>query len=280
MSSELTAQAPAKLNLFLHVTGRRADGFHTLQTAFQFIDLCDTVTVSQRPDGDIVRTRGSTGIDPEADLAVRAARLLRERAGSAAGASVAVDKRIPAGGGLGGGSSDAAATLVLLNRLWGLDWKPERLAALGLELGADVPVFVHGEAAWAEGIGERLTPLTLPETWYLVVDPGVPVATAELYQAPDLTRDTPPMTIPDLAAGAGHNDFEPLVRARYPEVAAALDWLAGFGGARLTGTGSCVFSAFPTGQAAREACEQVPARWQGHVARGLDRSPLWGVAKR
>lgn len=280
MQTELSVQAPAKLNLFLHVTGRRADGYHTLQTVFQLIDLCDTVTVVHRADGEIERARGLAGIDPQADLAIRAARLLRARAGIETGAAIAVDKHIPAGGGLGGGSSDAAAVLVLLNRLWGLDWPVERLAALGLELGADVPVFVHGETAWAEGIGERLTPLELPETWYLVVDPGVPVATAELYQAPDLTRDTPPMTIPDLAAGGGHNDFEPLVRARYPEVAAALDWLAGFGGARLTGTGSCVFAAFPTGQAAREACDQVPARWQGHVAQGLDRSPLWGVAKR
>lgn len=269
--------APAKLNLFLHVLGRRDDGYHELQTVFQFVDICDELTFSARDDSEIVRVGGLEGLAPGEDLVVRAARALQQAAGVTAGADIDVIKRIPAGGGLGGGSSDAATTLLGLARLWGLDWDRGRLAELGLTLGADVPVFVHGHAAWAEGVGERLTPVTLEEPWYLVVDPGVVVSTAEVFQAPELTRDSPRLTIRDFVSGGGRNDFEPVVRARYPEVAAALDWLAGHGQAHLTGTGGCVFAAFATQAAAEAAHAALPRRWKGFVARGLNRSPNIGA---
>lgn len=269
--------APAKLNLFLHVLGRRKDGYHELQTVFQFLDLCDELTFARRDDGVIVRNGGLAGLAAEEDLVVRAARALQQASGVAYGAEISVNKRIPAGGGLGGGSSDAATTLVALVRLWDLEWDRQRLAELGLALGADVPVFVHGEAAWAEGVGERLTPVALDEPWYLVVDPGVAVSTAAVFQAPELTRDSPRLTIRDFVSGGGRNDFEPVVRARYPEVAAALDWLEGHGQARLTGTGGCVFAAFATQAAAAAAHAQLPRQWNGFVARGLNRSPIIGA---
>lgn len=270
-------QAPAKLNLFLHVLGRREDGYHDLQTVFQFIDLCDELSFAIRDDGEISRTGGLAGLAAEEDLVVRAARALRDAAGVTAGADIDVIKRIPAGGGLGGGSSDAAAALVGLARLWAVDWDRQRLADLGLTLGADVPVFVHGHAAWAEGVGERLTPVTLEEPWYLVVDPGVVVSTAAVFQAPELTRDSPRLTIRDFVSGGGRNDFEPVVRARYPDVAAALDWLADHGQARLTGTGGCVFAAFATQAEAEAVHAQLPRQWTGFVAKGLNRSPIIGA---
>jgi 4-diphosphocytidyl-2-C-methyl-D-erythritol kinase len=213
----------------------------------------------------------------EDDLVVRAARALQQATGVAAGVEITLVKRIPAGGGLGGGSSDAAAVLVALARLWDISWDRQRLADLGLTLGADIPVFVHGHAAWAEGVGERLTPVTLEEPWYLVVDPGAAVSTAAVFQAPELTRDSPRLTIRDFVSGGGRNDFEPVVRARYPEVAAALDWLADHGQARLTGTGGCVFAAFATQAAATAAHAQLPQQWTGFVAKGLNRSPNIGA---
>jgi 4-diphosphocytidyl-2-C-methyl-D-erythritol kinase len=270
--------APAKLNLFLHVTGRRADGYHALQTVFQLLDYCDELFIEPTDDGRIRRPAGCAGIAPDEDLVVRAARLLQAESGCARGAGIRVRKRIPPGGGLGGGSSDAATVLVALNRLWGLDWPLDRLAALGLRLGADVPVFVHGRSAWAEGVGERLTPIELPAAWYLVVCPDCAVATAEIFSAPELTRDSPETTIDGFLSTGGRNDCEPVVRRRYPAVAAALDWVTahsgGGGPARLTGTGGCVFAAFGSAAAARAALAGLPPRWTGFVARGLAESPL------
>ena len=281
--------APAKLNLFLHVIGKRADGYHSLQTVFQLLDHCDEIFIETTDDGQIRRPEGLAGIAPEQDLVVRAARLLQAESGSRLGAELRVHKRIPSGGGLGGGSSDAATVLVALNRLWGLDWPAGRLAELGLRLGADVPVFVHGRSAWAEGVGERLTPVELPVAWYLVVCPDCAVSTAEIFSDPELTRDSPETTISGFLSAGGRNDCEPVVRRRYPAVAAALDWVAARSAgrpARLTGTGACVFAAFDAAEQARAALEGLPARWTGFVARGLAESPLlaravggeWGVA--
>lgn len=267
--------APAKLNLFLHVTGRRADGYHTLQSVFQFLDVADRIQLRPRPDGAIRLWTPLPGVAPDQDLTVRAARLLQTEAGSPAGADIRVDKRLPLGGGLGGGSSDAATVLVALNRLWGLGWSEDRLAALGLRLGADVPVFVRGRAAWAEGVGEQLTPIDLPEPWYVVLVPPVTVSTAEIFSASELTRNTPPLRIPAFLAGAGGNDCEPVVRACYPVVGRFLDWLSRYGRARLTGTGACVFAAFSERAEAQRVMERLPADWRGFVARGCNRSLLY-----
>src|SRR5690606_5206022 len=239
--------APAKLNLFLHINGRRADGFHDLQTVFQLVDLHDEVRLQVRDDGAIVRDPPPddallAALDDESDLTVRAARRLQQAGGVRRGASIHVTKRIPAGGGLGGGSSDAATVLRALNVLWGLHWPLDRLAALGLQLGSDVPVFVHGCNAFASGRGEVLTPVKLPPRWFLIVHPGVAVATRDIFADANLTRDTSPLTMRALPPDGGRNDCEPVVRARYPEVALALDLLASQG-ARLTGTGACVFTA-------------------------------------
>lgn len=266
--------APAKLNLFLHITGRRPDGYHTLQSVFQFLDIADLIQLRVRPDGQIRLLTPLRGVAPDQDLTVRAARLLQADAGVSAGADIRVDKRLPLGGGLGGGSSDAATVLFALNRLWSVEWTEDQLAELGLKLGADVPVFVRGRAAWAEGIGEALTPIDLPEPWYVVLVPPVTVSTAEIFSAPELTRDTPPIRIPAFLSGAGGNDCEPVVRARYPVVGQFLDWLNQFGRARLTGTGACVFAAFDARADAQRVMEQLPARWSGFVARGCNRSPL------
>ena len=269
--------APAKLNLFLHILGRRPDGYHELQTCFQFVDLCDEITIEPRADGAI-RTIEIAGIPPSADLCARAAAALKEASGCRLGADISLTKRIPVGGGLGGGSSDAATCLVALNRLWGLDWPPEKLAALGLKLGADVPVFVHGRAAWAEGVGERLTPLyppqAPPETNYLILKPNVFVSTAEVFQDPELTRNSPPITIHGFLASGGRNDCLGVVRRRYPEVAHALDWLSLFGSARLTGTGACVFMGCETFDRGREIMRELPPEFAGFMARGLNDSPL------
>jgi len=276
--------APAKLNLFLHVTGRRSDGYHDLQTLFQLIDLCDSIGVAPPRDGQIERVAGPAGVAPEDDLMVRAARALKRASGTTLGASLRLVKRIPIGGGLGGGSSDAATTLLVLNRLWGCDLPPAKLAELAGGLGADVPVFLHGSSAWAEGTGEELTSVELPERWYVVVRPGVSVGTAEVFQAPELTRNSPLITIRGFFESGGHNDCEPVVSARYPEVRAALEWLSQAAPAHLTGTGSCVFAAFTSAAEAAGVAARVPDRWTGFVARGLNTSPVherlcWGVAK-
>ncbi len=266
--------APAKLNLFLHITGRRSDGFHLLQTVFQFLDYGDELSFAVRDDGRIERTSSLPGVAADEDLVVRAARLLKEVSGCELGADIQVTKRLPMGGGLGGGSSNAATTLVALNHIWDLGFSEDRLAELGLGLGADVPVFVRGRAAWAEGVGEQLTPITLTEPWFVVISPAVKVSTAELFRAPELTRDCAPITIADFLSGGGLNVFEPVVRARYSAVAEALDWLASRGAARLTGSGGCIFAPFSDEQQARAVFAELPEGWRGFVAPGRNRSPL------
>jgi 4-diphosphocytidyl-2-C-methyl-D-erythritol kinase len=271
--------APAKLNLFLHVVARRTDGYHDLQTVFQLIDLCDRIRIEATTDGAITRLAAPDGAapvtaDPAEDLAIRAACVLQEASGSAAGARIAVEKHIPVGGGLGGGSSDAATVLVALNVLWKLQFGDERLAQIGLALGADVPLFVRGHSAWGEGRGERLRAIRLPSRWFLVVHPRVAVSTREVFQTTELTRNSALITIPDFLASGGRNDCEAVVRARHPPVAAALDWLEQFAPARLTGTGSCIFASFESTAAAERVAALVPAEWTGYVARGLDVSPL------
>ncbi len=266
--------APAKLNLFLHVVGRRDDGYHLLQTVFQFLDLCDRLRFVRRRDGVVRRPDPLPGVPETSDLTVRAARLLQEATGCRLGVDIRLEKRLPMGGGLGGGSSDAATTLHALNRLWRLELPGDRLLALASRLGADVPVFVLGRAAWAEGVGERLQPLDLPQPWYVVIDPGCAVSTAELFQAPELTRDCQVITIDGFLSGQGGNVFEAVVRHRHPGVAAALDWLGQYGQARLSGTGGCVFAAFEDEAGARRVCDRVPGPWRGYAARGLNRSPL------
>jgi len=272
--------APAKLNLFLHVIGRRADGYHELQTLFQLIDLCDTVAISVREDGQIERPVGPPGVPGETDLTVRAARALQSATGTRLGANLEVHKRIPLGGGLGGGSSDAATTLLGLNELWSCGLSVSELAALARPLGADVPVFVQGSSAWAEGVGERLTPVTLPARWYVIIHPGVAVSTQEVFQSPELTRNSPLITLHAFFESGGRNDCEPVVRSGSPQVAEALEWLARFAPAHLTGTGSCVFSACRSASEAERLAARVPDRWRSFVARGLNSSPVHELLKR
>ena len=268
--------APAKLNLFLRITGRRPDGLHELQTVFQLLDWGDRVGIRLREDGAIRRAGGDTGHIPEGeDLLVRAAEALQAASGSRLGADLRVAKEIPAGGGFGGGSSDAATVLRALDRLWGTALGVERLAELGLALGADVPVFVLGRNAWAEGVGERLQPIELPPAWYLLVDPGVHVPTRELFQAPELTRDAAPATIADFVSGTVlGNAFEPVLRRRQPRVDAVLAELSRHGQACLTGTGGGCFVGFGSASQAHEAQSALPASWHSHVVAGAARSPL------
>ena len=285
--SELTWwPAPAKLNLFLHVTGRRPDGYHELQTIFQLIERCDRIGLAVRPDGRITRSAGMTDVEPDQDLAVRAARALQRHTGVALGADIQVIKHIPAGGGLGGGSSDAASVLLALNALWRCDLSLEQLAQLGMELGADVPVFVVGNSAWGEGRGERLTAMELPPRWFLVIHPGVGVSTAEIFQAPELTRNSTVITIRAFSESRAVNVFEPVVCARRPEVAEALAWLReqidAHGApiaARMTGTGACIFASFERAEDAERIAARVPDRWSSFVARGLNRSPLHAMLR-
>jgi 4-diphosphocytidyl-2-C-methyl-D-erythritol kinase len=272
--------APAKLNLFLHVTGRRSDGYHELQTLFQFLDLCDLLYITPRGDGQIRRAVDLPGISQDQDLALRAARLLQRASGCGLGAELRLDKRIPIGAGLGGGSSDAATVLVALNRLWNLGFTTDELAGLGLGLGADVPVFVRGHAAWAEGIGERLKRVELDEPWFLVVVPPVAVSTAEIFGAAELSRDCPPITLDDFRAGTARNVCEPVTIARYPQVGEALAWLRRHGNAAMSGTGASVFLPLPTRERAESLAASVPATWTALVARGRNRSPLRDAAER
>ena len=288
--------APAKINLFLHVVGRRADGYHELQTVFQFLDLADRVRIARRGDACLRRTAAIPGVEEADDLVMRAAWLLRDESGVEAGADIAVDKRIPLGGGLGGGSSDAASVLIGLDRLWGLGVGTDRLAALGARLGADVPVFVRGLAAWGEGVGERLAPIVLEEPWYVLVVLPLAVSTAGVFGAPALTRNTPRIRMKDLLRGesgapesparierlliSARNDCEPVVRELHPEVGEALDWLSRHARARMTGTGATVFAPFGSRERAVEVAGTVPQPWRGIVARGLNRSPLLDAASR
>lgn len=270
-----TWPAPAKLNLFLHIVGRRADGYHLLQTAFQLLDWGDTLRLRTRDDGVVARVAGLDGVEPDDDLAVRAALALQAATGSAFGADIVVEKRIPVGGGLGGGSSDAATVLVALNELWECGLALDRIAEIGLTLGADVPVFVHGRSAWGEGVGEILAPIDLPPRWFAIVDPGVPVRTRELFQLPELTRDTPPTTISRFLAGMETaNAFAAAARARFAQVAAALDWLGQFGTARLSGSGGCGFVTVESAGEADAIVSQCPPQFRAWAARGVNRSTL------
>ena len=268
--------APAKLNLFLRIPRRRADGYHELQTLFRMLDWGDTVQLRLREDGQVRRHGVSVaGVAESDDLTVRAANLLKVEANVAEGVDIRVEKRIPVGAGMGGGSSDAATVLRALDRLWGLGLGEDRLAALGLRLGADVPVFVRGRNAWAEGVGEILTPVALPPAWYLLVDPGVHVATATLFQAPELTRNAAPATIADFVSGAGlGNAFEPVLRRREPAVEAVFEALARIGTPRLTGSGSGCFVEFATRESAGAALATLPPSLRAWVVAGAARSPL------
>lgn len=267
--------APAKLNLFLRIIGCRADGYHLLQTVFQLLDWGDDIALRTRADGRIVRQRGAPGVIARDDLAVRAALALRAATGCELGADIDIDKRIPAGGGFGGGSSDAATVLVGLNRIWRLHLPADELARIGLALGADVPVFVHGRSAFAEGVGERLAPLALPRRWFLLVDPGFGVSTAELFRAPDLTRDALPTTIADFLSGSvSGNAFESVLRKRSARIGAALDALASFGTPHVTGTGAGLFLAFDDPARADAVRARLPPEWRAWVAAGVDESPL------
>jgi 4-diphosphocytidyl-2-C-methyl-D-erythritol kinase len=266
--------APAKLNLMLHVVGRRADGYHLVQTVFRLIDLADTLSFAPRTDGAIRLAAPLAGVPEDDDLTVRAARFLQAETGCGEGATISLEKRIPLGGGLGGGSSDAATTLIALNELWGTRLARPDLARIGLRLGADVPFFLLGRNALGEGIGEVLTPVDLPPAWYVVITPQVSVSTREMFAAPELTRDTKPLKITAFFTGLGRNDLEPVVRARFPEVARALEWLAGHGAARMSGSGSSVFAAFRREDDARAVAAKVPGEWRAWAVRGLDRHPL------
>lgn len=272
--------APAKLNLFLHVVGRRQDGYHLLQSAFALIDAADLLRFRVREDGEIRRVSELRGVPAESDLVVRAARLLRQETRSPLGADIEVDKRLPMGGGVGGGSSDAATTLLVLNRLWRTGLDRDALQALGARLGADVPFFVFGRDAWVEGVGEKLRPLVLPPAWYVVLVPPVAVPTGEIFASPELTRDTEALKMEDFSAHAGpgrfRNDLESVVASRYPPVREHLEWLSRHGEARLTGTGACVFARFDDRATADGVLAKLPGTMQGFVAQGLGVHPLRG----
>lgn len=275
--TELSLPAPAKLNRMLHITGRREDGYHELQTLFQFLDHGDTLKLRRRKDGRITLTPALPGVDHEANLIVRAARLLQESSGCRLGADIVLTKRLPMGGGLGGGSSDAATALLGLAHLWELPVSLETLAALGLRLGADVPVFIRGRAAWAEGIGERLTSVELDTPWFVVVHPGIEVATPAVFGAPQLTRDTPPISMARALQEGPHawrNDCQSAVRRLYPAVGEALDWLSGFAPSLLTGTGACVFCRLTHDDEADSILARVGDNWHAFKARGCNISPL------
>ncbi|MFJ3456091.1 4-(cytidine 5'-diphospho)-2-C-methyl-D-erythritol kinase [Scandinavium goeteborgense] len=272
--------SPAKLNLFLYITGQRADGYHTLQTLFQFLDYGDTITIDVRHDGELRLLTPVDGVPNEENLIVRAARMLMRAAAKSgrlpegAGADIRIDKRLPMGGGLGGGSSNAATVLVALNHLWRCGLSVDELATMGLTLGADVPVFVRGHAAFAEGVGEVLTPVTVPEKWYLVAHPGVSIPTPVIFSDPELPRNSPHRSIETLLKCEFSNDCEVIARKRFRKVDAALSWLLEYAPSRLTGTGACVFAEFDTESAARQVLEQAPEWLQGFIARGVNISPL------
>ena len=270
--------APAKLNLFLHVVGRRADGYHLLQTLFRFVDYGDRLRFTPRSDGELHLVTPLPGVPPETDLTLRAARLLQAETGCRQGVDIAVEKRLPMGGGLGGGSSDAATVLLALNRLWGLGVSRQRLQEIGLSLGADVPVFVFGRNAFAEGVGETLQVVDVPPAWYVVLEPPVQVPTAAIFGAAELKRDSSPIRLGDWRPGFGINDLEAVAVARFPLLAEYLRWLGQFGEARMTGSGACVFAAFANREAAEAVLAQLPGGMRGWVATGLPAHPLCGLA--
>lgn len=278
----LTFSAPAKLNLFLHVTGRRNDGYHLLQTVFRLLDFSDELQFNVREDGVVKLNNPLAGVSENNNLCVRAAKLLQQESGTNYGIEIFLTKRIPIGGGLGGGSSDAATTLLALNYLWKLDFNKDQLIKLALQLGADVPVFIFGENAFAEGVGEKLVPISLPPAWYLVLTPPIHVSTAEVFSSKELTRNTIPIKIPPFSILQGHNDLEPVVCQAYPEVAKCLEWLKQLKDitiAAMSGSGACVFAEFETESAARKAFSQIPVGMEGFVARGLDYHPMRNYVK-
>lgn len=273
----LACPAPAKLNLFLHVTGRRADGYHLLQTAFQLINRCDTLDFEVRNDGQIIRTNDIPGVPADSDLIVRAARLLQEKTGCPLGANLTLHKILPMGGGLGGGSSDAATTLMALNHLWRTGLSKTELMSLGLQLGADIPFFIFGENAFAEGVGEELQAIQTPERWFVVIEPGIQVPTPAIFSAKELTRDTKIVRIADFSSNAEmfwKNDLQTVACAMFPEVDEAVKWLSQFGNAKMTGSGACVFCAFADEAAADKVIEQIPERWTSWKAKALNRHPM------
>ncbi len=276
-------QAPAKLNLFLHITGQRDDGYHLLQTVFQFLDYGDTLYFEPRSDGVIEVLPALENVSNDDNIIVKAAKALQAHAGCSAGVNVRLKKRLPMGGGLGGGSSNAATTLLALNALWQTHLDKQSLMAIGLTLGADVPVFIYGHNAWAEGVGEKFTPINTPDSWYLVLFPNININTGTIFSSSQLTRDKLPIRIRDFLNGCTENVCEPVVTAHYPEVKEAINWLSQFSPAKLTGTGACIFASFESEQAANQVAQQAPEKWQTFVAKGLNETHIetfyWGVAK-
>lgn len=266
--------APAKINLFLHITGRRSDGYHELQTAFQFLDYCDYLRFQITEQAEITLADSVDGIKDVDNLIVRAAKLLQSHANIGQGAIISIDKKLPMGSGLGGGSSNAATTLVALNRLWSCQLSNAELVQIGLELGADIPVFIHGHAAWAEGIGEELIAISPPAPWYVVIVPDCHVSTAEIFSSPQLTRDCKSITISRFLSGEGRNVCEDVVKKNYPPVAKALEWLSQHGSPTMTGTGACVFIDVENQQQAQKMQAMLPENWQGFIAKGCNESPL------
>ena len=267
--------APAKINHFLHITGQREDGYHELQTVFQFLDYADELRFKVLDHNEISHSNPLPGVNPEDDLTVRAARLLQQYANCSLGVQISITKRLPIGGGLGGGSSDAATTLVALNQLWQLNLDMSALVKLGVQLGADVPIFIHGVAAWAEGVGEELSAIQLDEPWFVVLIPAASVSTAEIFSHPDLKRDCSPISISHFLSGQGDNVCETIVRKLYPEVDQAIRWLDQFSPSRMTGTGACVFAAVKSEQQARHILSKKPEQFEGFIAQGRNISPLY-----
>ncbi|MCU7835068.1 MAG: 4-(cytidine 5'-diphospho)-2-C-methyl-D-erythritol kinase [gamma proteobacterium symbiont of Taylorina sp.] len=267
--------APAKINLFLHITGQRENGYHELQTVFQFLDFSDELSYKILDNNEIIHVNPLPGVKPEDDLIVKAAHLLQQHTNCQQGAQIAIKKNLPMGGGLGGGSSDAATTLVALNQLWQLNIELPELAKLGLKLGADVPIFIQGVAAWAEGVGEDLSPILLDESYFMVLIPRVSVSTADIFASPVLKRDCIPISIEQFLSGTGNNVCESVVREHYPEVDLAIQWLGQFSQARMTGTGACVFAPFATQAEAQQILSRKPEQFDGFIAKGLNISPLY-----
>ena len=274
MPETLLLNSPAKLNLMLHITGQREDGYHNLQTAFQFIGLYDELTFEFNDSGAVQRFGDNQDIPEQDDLIIKAARLLKKQTPTSFGVDITIKKHIPIGGGLGGGSSNAATTLMALNKLWGLGLNQAQLQQLGVQLGSDVPIFIFGQSAWAEGVGDLLTPINLPENWFFVLHPQVFVSTGQIFSSKHLTRDSHPIKIRAFLEGEGRNVCEPVACELYPEIQSAIDWLSRFSPARMTGTGACVFAAFDSAEKANTVQSQLPQNWTGYVVQGLNINPV------
>ncbi len=272
MTEQLCAPAPAKLNLFLHITNQRDDGYHELQTLFQLLDFGDELTFTPTSDNQITLSDNLTDVTAENNLVFKAAKLLQNHCQITQGVAIALTKHLPAGGGLGGGSSDAATTLLALNKLWQCNLPLTELARLGLQLGADIPVFIHGQTAWAEGVGEVLTPVETATSWYLVIHPQIMVSTGAVFGHKNLTRNSQAITLAAFLRGQVRNDCEPVVRQAYPEVESALNWLSEYSKPRLTGTGACIFAEFFDHNSAQAVLAKIPAPWQGFIAQGTNKS--------